>query len=96
MAELVIMTADEFRTFMEEVAERVAQNMMEEFREEQQNRNQLMTLKEAAKLLNVSAATIRRRMEEGLLPRLDVGGEIRFRRADVQNLIRESKKAGTR
>jgi len=47
----------------------------------------LLTLPEAAELLNVSTRTVRRQIDDGLLPTVRIGGAVRIRPEDLRSFI---------
>jgi excisionase family DNA binding protein len=47
----------------------------------------LLTLPEAAELLNVSTRTVRRQIDDGLLPTVRIGGAVRIRPDDLRSFI---------
>lgn len=51
----------------------------------------LLTIQEVAERLTVSRATVRRLIQTGQLPRIKVGGSVRFEAPDVQALIERGK-----
>lgn len=57
---------------------------------------ELLTIKQAAKILNVSTQTLRRWDKEGILKAVRVGkrkgvGDRRYRKSDVENYISRKK-----
>jgi len=54
----------------------------------------LLTIEQVAYRLAVSPATVRRLMNTGALPRVTVGGSVRFEPADVIALIEAGKTLG--
>ena len=47
----------------------------------------LLTITEAAKVLNVSVRTVRRQIDDGRLPVVRIGGAVRIRPADLAKFI---------
>jgi excisionase family DNA binding protein len=54
--------------------------------------NNLLTTKQVAERLALSEPTVRRLARRGFLPRVRIGGSVRFRESDIGRII----KAGTR
>lgn len=52
----------------------------------------LLTIRDVANRLSVSLATVRRLIEAGELPRVRVGGSVRFETLDVEALIARGKR----
>lgn len=50
-------------------------------------RGEFLSLKEVGVLLGLSEATIRRRLRDGTLPAVKIGGVWRVRRADLDRLL---------
>jgi len=50
---------------------------------------ELITIKQAAQVLNVSVSTVRNMLQRGELPALRVGKQIRFVREDLERWIRQ-------
>ena len=53
--------------------------------------DKVLTVKEAANVLAVSAATVYRWAREGLLPRHKMGGSVRFTLEDLERFFKQSK-----
>lgn len=66
-------------------------SQQDEQRNDSKDRNgdQLMTAQEVAALLNLSPKTVYRWGDEGILPRIKMGRNVRFRRSVVEDFIRE-------
>jgi excisionase family DNA binding protein len=61
------------------------------------NPEKLITPREAAEILNVDPATVRRYVRLGLLPAKRLpSGYIRLKRADVEQLLRDEDQRGDR
>lgn len=66
---------------LEELASRITPDGLED-------PNELITKKEAAKLLGVTTVTVDTYARKGLLEKKRIGSRVRFRRGDVRKLIK--------
>ena len=55
--------------------------------------DEILTLPEVAQLLKVAEKTVYSRAQKGLLPAFKVGGQWRFKRADLDQWIEDQKAA---
>lgn len=55
--------------------------------------NELLTIDEVAKILKVSKMTLHRWDKNGVLKKVDVGGQRRYRRSDVEAITEKRKEA---
>ena len=53
----------------------------------------LMTSREAMRYLNVSRTTLWRLTRDGMLPAYRIGGDLRFKMADIQGFLERQKVA---
>lgn len=56
----------------------------------------LLTLLDAAEILNVSTRTVRRQIDDGLLPTVRIGGSVRIRPEDLRSFIEKMTGSDTR
>jgi excisionase family DNA binding protein len=72
MNRIVVVTAEELEALVERVVERVVQREVAKLRGEDLPEG--VTMAEAARRLHLSTATVQRRVSDGTLPSMKVGG----------------------
>lgn len=55
----------------------------------QRSADELLTIKDVARMLRLSNETVRRRCRQGRMPHLRLFGQLRFRKAEVEGWIQE-------
>lgn len=82
---LIVMTYDDFARVMEEFADEIVSKMKAAVQVSQEgNNDELMTAREVRQLIGVTDKTLHVWGKTGFLPRLRIGGVVRYRRADVE------------
>ena len=83
----IVMDYDDFTRVLEEVADKVVSKMKAAVPAPQEgNNDELLTAKEVRQLIGVTDKTLHVWGKTGFLPRLRIGGVVRYRRRDVERV----------
>ena len=83
----IVMDYDDFTRVLEEVADKVVSKMKAAVPAPQEgNNDELLTAKEVRQLIGVTDKTLHVWGKTGFLPRLRIGGVVRYRRQDVERV----------
>ncbi len=85
----IVMDYDDFTKVMEEFADKVANKVLEITKAEYaahhlKEQDELMTAKQVLAMIGVTDKTLHVWDKTGFLPRIRIGGVVRYRRADVE------------
>ena len=87
----IVMDYDDFTKVMEEFADKVANKVLEITKAEYaahhlKEQDELMTAKQVRAIMGVTDKTLHVWGKTGFLPRIRIGGVVRYRRADVERV----------
>lgn len=89
----IVMDYDDFSRVMEEFTNKVANRVLEIFNAEHAKEpGKLMTAKEVRDMIGVTNKTLHVWDKTGFLPRVRIGGVVRYLRADVER-VSQTKRA---
>lgn len=81
------MDYDDFTKVMEEYAVKIINQVSSILIKENDRKEELMTAKEVCAMIGVTNKTLHVCGKTGFLPRIKIGGVVRYRRADVERAI---------
>ena len=82
----IVMSYDDFNQVMNEVADKIAARLQAEAPAREKDDNGLLTAKEVRAIIGVTDKTLHVWNKTGFLPRVRIGGVVRYRRADVERV----------
>ena len=80
----IVMDYDDFSRVMEEFTDKVANKVKAAAAPSSKDDDELMTAKEVRGIIGVTDKTLHVWDKSGFLPRIRIGGVVRYRRADVE------------
>ena len=80
----IVMDYDDFTQVMEEFTDKVGARLLELTKHAGPDDQELLTPREVAALFSVTNKTLHVWNKSGFLPRIRIGGVVRYRRADVE------------
>lgn len=84
----IVMDYDDFTRVMEEFTDKVANKVLELIKAEHpKEQDELLTAKEVRAIIGVTNKTLHVWDKSGFLPRIRIGGVVRYRRADVEKVV---------
>jgi len=83
----IVMDYDDFARVMEEFTDKVANKVFEIIKAEHpKEQDELLTAKEVRAMIGVTDKTLHVWNKTGFLPRIRIGGVVRYRREDVERV----------
>lgn len=82
----IVMDYDDFSRVMEEMADKITARLKEVAPIQAADDNGLLTAKEVRAMIGVTDKTLHVWGKTGFLPRVRIGGVVRYRRADVERV----------
>ena len=82
----IVMDYDDFSRVMEEMADKITARLKEVAPIQAADDNGLLTAKEVRTMIGVTDKTLHVWGKTGFLPRVRIGGVVRYRRADVERV----------
>lgn len=82
----IVMSYDDFNRVMNEVADKIAARLQAEAPGTEKDNDGLLTAKEVRGIIGVTDKTLHVWGKTGFLPRVRIGGVVRYRRADVERV----------
>lgn len=87
MSRLIVIQESELKEFMEGLMEDVLERFLSTQKVEQPKEEKLYNTQEACELLRCSKPTLHRWKQEGIIPHVRIGVNIRYRKSDLDKLI---------